>query len=166
MLKPVQGETGDPMRPLGWFLIVLGLVVGAGLWLVPTEVSVLGTTGSCGAPILRVVDDNQNGVPEEDAFNLRQTCHDRSVTRLTLGVVLGGILGLSGIVFALAGGGTPLVIAVPAAAPSVSSATAIAAPTAPAGWYSDPWGHAALRWWDGTQWGPQIHNGSSAGPAS
>lgn len=27
-----------------------------------------------------------------------------------------------------------------------------AAPQQPAGWYPDPWGQAAQRWWDGSQW--------------
>lgn len=31
-------------------------------------------------------------------------------------------------------------------------AQAAAAQPPPAGWYADPYGAAALRWWDGTRW--------------
>jgi hypothetical protein len=29
-------------------------------------------------------------------------------------------------------------------------------PGPPAGWYPDPHGLQVMRWWDGTQWGPQT----------
>ena len=32
---------------------------------------------------------------------------------------------------------------------------------APAGWYSDPWEQAVLRYWDGSQW---THNASGVRP--
>jgi Protein of unknown function (DUF2510) len=29
-------------------------------------------------------------------------------------------------------------------------------PPQPPGWYTDPWGQDAYRWWDGTQWTWQL----------
>lgn len=37
--------------------------------------------------------------------------------------------------------------------------------TAP-GWYADPWGQSAYRWWDGTAWTAQVEAGASAPTAS
>ena len=34
--------------------------------------------------------------------------------------------------------------------------------TAPPGWYGDPWGQAAERFWDGVRWTPQISGGVMA----
>ena len=31
--------------------------------------------------------------------------------------------------------------------------------TVSAGWYADPWKLSALRWWDGTQWTGNVHDG-------
>ncbi|OJV78930.1 MAG: hypothetical protein BGO37_00810 [Cellulomonas sp. 73-92] len=33
----------------------------------------------------------------------------------------------------------------------------------PPGWYPDPWGRAARRYWDGTQWTPQLSGEGGAG---
>ncbi|WP_433831614.1 DUF2510 domain-containing protein [Actinoplanes sp. CA-015351] len=37
-------------------------------------------------------------------------------------------------------------------------------PAPPAGWYSDPHGLPALRWWDGQEWTSHIQPGASATP--
>lgn len=34
----------------------------------------------------------------------------------------------------------------------------------PAGWYQDPWGQAAQRWWDGTKWTTHLHRSPSSRP--
>ncbi len=36
--------------------------------------------------------------------------------------------------------------------------------TTPAGWYDDPWGQAAQRFWDGARWTPQISSGAPVRP--
>jgi Protein of unknown function (DUF2510) len=38
--------------------------------------------------------------------------------------------------------------------------------TQQAGWYADPWGQAAQRWWDGQQWTPHVNGRAAAGPAA
>jgi hypothetical protein len=37
--------------------------------------------------------------------------------------------------------------------------------TQQAGWYSDPWGQAAQRWWDGQQWTPHVSAPAAPGSA-
>lgn len=54
---------------------------------------------------------------------------------------------------------TPVPAPVPPAAPEVVAPAPV---PVPAGWHPDPWGLAALRWWDGRQWTGHV----SGPPAS
>ena len=52
-------------------------------------------------------------------------------------------------------------------APALGSAPGppVPAPEVPAGWHPDPWGTAALRWWDGRQWTGYV-SGMHTGPSA
>lgn len=54
-------------------------------------------------------------------------------------LLLGVFLGLIGVIIA-----------------AVAQPAVVSYPPQPPGWYADPWGAAALRWWDGTGWGWQT----------
>jgi hypothetical protein len=83
------------MRPLGALLIVVGLAFSAGAWLAPTEVRVLGTSASCGMPIVRLYQDESASSAMEVA--LLKQCVSQSSDRFVLGLVVGGILGTAGL---------------------------------------------------------------------
>jgi hypothetical protein len=42
----------------------------------------------------------------------------------------------------------------PPSAPGVDATSALPGP----GWFTDPWGQAPLRWWDGSQWTGNVHS--------
>jgi hypothetical protein len=114
------------MRVVGSVLIILGLAAATVLLLLPTHVTVLGTTGDCGAPIVRVLSHDQSDDTNTQA--LINECRSQSWPH----VIAGGIVGLVGII-----GG---ILMVTAGAASLRPAPL---PTPPPGW-----------WWDGRQWRP------------
>lgn len=76
----------------------------------------------------------------------------RSAVRWVVVIVLGGMLGLAAIVLFI----IAFVRGRRQHSPVVAPAYA-AAPTAPpAGWYPDPSGQSAHRWWDGTRWTDHV----------
>ncbi|WP_157546012.1 hypothetical protein [Hamadaea tsunoensis] len=81
---------------------VLGLMIAAVFALLPAEVSVLGTSGSCGLPIstaFKAVDSSQ----DEFTQGIAKECKDRSVQRLILGGVIAVIVGFTGLGLLAAG---------------------------------------------------------------
>lgn len=54
----------------------------------------------------------------------------------------------------------PPVAPAPAPAQTAPAASEAQVSNVNAGWYADPWKLAALRWWDGTEWTGDLHDGS------
>jgi len=75
-----------------FLLLALGAILGVGLALFPTSVSVLGTSGTCGSPVLRVFETEAQS---DDVYGFEQDVIDQCVyqswTRLFIGGALGGI---------------------------------------------------------------------------
>lgn len=89
-----------PVKVAGIILSVAGLAVGALLALIPTSVSILGSSGTCGPPALRIfVTDSSTG----DVFGeaLVDQCVAQSWTRLFVGGIVGGGVAVTGLVLIL-----------------------------------------------------------------
>lgn len=79
-----------------------------------------------------------------------------SLTSMFTGsIVWIALLCLSGIVFAV--GVVLLVVGLVRRAPTPVTTVQSPAVATPAGWYADPHGLAALRWWDGHAWTDHVH---------
>lgn len=85
------------MKTAGIIVLIAGLAVGALLALIPTSVSVLGISGSCGPPALRVlVTESESGDDFDQA--LVDQCVQQSWMRLLAGGVVGGGVAIAGLV--------------------------------------------------------------------
>jgi hypothetical protein len=127
-------------------VLTFGLLLGAGLLFVPTHITVLGTSGSCGVPIVRAF--APNNATDEIERELIDQCKSQSVARVIAGALLGGIAVTAGALMLHAGragsGGAGLVRSV----------------WAP-GWYPDPTRRNPLRYWNGNVWSPHVSDGQS-----
>lgn len=83
------------MRVAGWLIFVAGLIIMAVLSLMPAEVSILGTTGSCGIPVTRI--GSHSSSDDSLTASLQQECIDRSGERVLAGLVIGGIAVVAGL---------------------------------------------------------------------
>lgn len=95
---PASGAYAAPVKVAGILTMVAGLLLGVLMALVPTSVSLLGTSASCGPPALRVLATEATG---EDEFGIGQglvnQCVQQSWVRLGIGIVLCGIAGVAGL---------------------------------------------------------------------
>ena len=88
----------------GAVTLVAGLMAAAAIFaLLPTHVSVLGVSGSCGAPLVTAFDE-----PEGDDFGITEQCISQSRSRVLVAVaafVIGGGAGavMIALSFAVAG---------------------------------------------------------------
>lgn len=124
------------MKPAGAILLTLGLVLGIGLLLWPTHLSVFGTDVDCGAPIFRVMQhDEASGDFDQSMIN---QCHSQSAQRILIAIAVGVVLIGAGALMLTSSGKAPQVVYT-------------AAQYSP-GWYPDPQAPEALRWWDGQRW--------------
>lgn len=81
--------------------MAVAAMIAAALFLIPTSISVLGFSGSCGAPVLGAfVDTHSQG---EFAQPFLAQCRNQSITRLIAGVGVGTV-GCAGGGAMLAGG--------------------------------------------------------------
>ncbi len=124
------------MKPAGAILLTLGLLLGIGLLLWPTHLSVLGTDVDCGAPIFRMLSDDHS----DEAFQQEviDQCRSQSTQRIIIAIVTGVIAVGAGAIM-LTSNGKPAQI--------VYTSFQYAP-----GWYPDPQAPEALRWWDGQRW--------------
>ncbi len=130
----------------GALVLIFGLLLGAGLCLIPTHITVLGTSADCGPPILRAVTPN-------DATNaidrsLTDQCISQSASRLFIAVVLGGITSVAGLVMLIVGQNA-----------EKAQATIRLEVGTPPGWYPDPSRRNSLRFWNGAAWTTQVSDG-------
>ena len=137
------------MKAAGALVLICGLIAAATLALLPTNVTVFGTSIDCSSPIRRVIspDDATGNVTQDQVV---QQCRDQSWTRLVIGGVIGFGLLIAGIIMMIAG---------PSSASNAQRLPMMAMPIPghiPAGWHPDPSAPGKLRWWDGNQWTSQV----------
>jgi hypothetical protein len=108
-------------------MILLGLAAPAVLFLVPTSVTVFGTMGSCGAPIVRVLSHDESS--DSTGQSLLNECRSQSWPHVIAGGAVAVIFTIGGILMLALGG----------------ELRPRYGPQNPPGW-----------WWDGHQWRPQM----------
>jgi hypothetical protein len=87
---PAQSGRNMNFVLAGVLLVVLAIFLGLALLLIPTSVTVLGTTGSCGPPVLRILLGGDSSDPFE--AELLSQCVGQSWMRAVAAVVLGSVL--------------------------------------------------------------------------
>ena len=82
------------MRTAGAVFITVAVLVVAGFWLIPADVTVFGTSVSCGTPFANT-STNKRADNEFDQAVIND-CQDRSRQRVVIGLVLGLIAAIAG----------------------------------------------------------------------
>ena len=137
------------MKAAGALVLICGLIAAATLALLPTSVTVFGTSINCSSPILRVIAaDDSTGNRTQDG--IVQQCRDQSWTRLVIGAVIGFGLLIGGIIMIAAGPGSA------SNAPQLPMISMPIPGRIPPGWHPDPSAPGKLRWWDGNQWTAKV----------
>ncbi|WP_215817266.1 hypothetical protein [Pimelobacter sp. 30-1] len=78
--------------------LFVGLMIGSGLALLPTSVSFLGSSGSCGPPVLRVLATEAS---TSDDFGIEQGLVDQCVQQSWVRLMVGGFLGGLCVIFSV-----------------------------------------------------------------
>ena len=93
------------MKTAGALTIIVGVLAGLVLLLLPAEITVLGTSASCGPPVVGLV----AAAPADDSISaaLVRDCKSRSVVRCFLGVVVFAIATGGGAIMLVVSGKTP-----------------------------------------------------------
>ncbi|WP_435055927.1 hypothetical protein [Micromonospora aurantiaca (nom. illeg.)] len=76
------------MKVAGALTMIFGIIAGIVLCLLPASVSVLGTSVSCGPPIVRLVAPNTAGAEDSLTAALMQDCRSQSAVRSFLGLAV------------------------------------------------------------------------------
>ena len=96
------------MRVAGALTLVAAFMAATVFFLLPTHVSVLGTTVSCGPPPIAVLRAHQEqDRASSDDIDLNAACNSEAVPRLAIGAVLLVIGGVGGTLMLTLGGPAP-----------------------------------------------------------
>lgn len=109
------------MRTAGAIVLGVGLIIALVVAMVPISVDVFGDSGSCGAPLLRVI--SQQKVDDPNEQRLIDLCEDKSVDRLAIAgpIALVSVLVGGGLMLAARGRGSSSQSPAPPPAAAASS---------------------------------------------
>lgn len=93
------------MRIAGALLLAIGLMLATGVALYPAHASVLGTSVSCGLPVVAAFNHAQDSAGADGA--IAQECRAESFPRLLIAVVLYVISVVGGVLMIALGGSRP-----------------------------------------------------------
>lgn len=137
-----HGLSSPGVRVAGSLCVVAGLALAALLFLLPTQLHVLGSSVDCGVPVFQAFEplttDSGSSATNANGFTSDEIneCIVQSRHRLIAGAVAGGVLAVGGGVMVGA----------------IRTRRSNQIPLAPSGWYPDPANNSQLRWWDGQSW--------------
>jgi hypothetical protein len=87
----VEASSSSPMKVAGAMVLALGLIIAALLCAIPTSISQLGYSESCGIPLIMSIVPAADVAETQDALPTAEACRRQSFQRVVAGVGVGGV---------------------------------------------------------------------------